>query len=103
MKALRPVLCSLFVLVSVNASALTLSDFLDEVAKNNQGYTSSQKSTEAGQLKSGEGDLRLAYSFFMNYENDNDKRISEFAVITGDRVTSNTFSFGFNKTTSFRL
>jgi len=56
---------------------------------------------EGEQAKKDEGDLMLAYSFFTNYQNSNDKRESTYSFITGDRVTNNTLSFGFNKLTSF--
>ncbi len=102
MKILMLTFCSLFT-VAANSQQLTLNEFLDEVTKSNQGYTSTQKSTEAGQLKSEEGDLMLAYTFFMNYQNSNDKRESNFAFVTGDRVTNNTMMFGFKKLTSFGL
>jgi len=101
MKKIKTILCLLFISASANAASLTLNAFLDEVTKNNQGYTSSEKSVEAGQLKSEEGDLMLAYSFFANYQNSNDKRESNFAFVTGDRVTNNTLSFGFSKLTTF--
>ena len=101
MKSITIILCLFFSLVDLNAAELKLSEFLDEVAKGNQGYTSAQKGMEAGEKKSEEGDLMLAYTFFANYQNSNDKRESNFAFVTGDRVTNNTLSFGFNKMTSF--
>jgi len=93
--------CLFFSVVSLNAAELTLSEFLNQVTKGNQGYTSTQKSVEAGQAKSEEGDLMLAYTFFTNYQNSNDKRETNFAFVTGDRTTTNTLSFGFNKLTTF--
>ncbi|MEI6092662.1 MAG: hypothetical protein WCQ47_03150, partial [bacterium] len=90
-------------LISVNAYSLNLDSFLGEVSKGNQGYTSSQKSYEAGTSKAEEGDLMLAYSFFTNYQFSNDKRESNFSFITGDRVTNNNLAFGFNKQTTFGL
>ena len=87
--------------ISIDGYSLSLDSFLEQVSKDNQGYTASQKSYEAGTSRAEEGDLVLAYSFFTNYQFSNDKRESNFSFITGDRVTNNNLAFGFNKQTTF--
>ncbi len=103
MKKINVILCLFLGITSANAAELTLSEFLDQVTKNNQGYMSMQKGSEAGQARSEEGDLITSYSFFANYQNVNDKRETNFAFVTGDRTTTNALSFGISKLTTFGL
>jgi outer membrane protein TolC len=87
----------------LNAGALTLDDYLGQLETQNQGYVATQKNVEAGKLRSKEGEMPLAYTFFTNMQYINDKRESNFAFVTGDRNTMANLAFGFSKTTTFGL
>jgi outer membrane protein TolC len=89
--------------MGLNAGGLTLDDYLGQLSTQNQGYVATQKNVEAGKLKSKEGEMPLAYTFFTNMQYINDKRESNFEFVTGDRSTMGNLGFGFSKTTTFGL
>jgi len=86
-----------------NASSLNLDQFLDQVRAQNQGFKGSLESTQAGQERSGEGNLALAPAFFANYQYLNDSKPPPIPIYNYDSQNINTLSVGFSKLTSFGL
>ncbi len=85
------------------AELITLESYIQQVAQGNQNYTASVKNTEAGKLKSQEGELLTSTSFFTNLNHVNDKRVPAIPAIMGDRTIVSSGLMGFAKNTTFGL
>ncbi len=88
-----------FQTLSASASAIALSEYLNQVKEKHLGFQASQTSSEGAQLRASEGDLILSPVFFVNGQMNRDKKLNFF--LQNNQTDQNNATAGFSKLTSF--
>jgi outer membrane protein TolC len=82
---------------------IQLDHFLNQVKANHGGVKSSLVGTQAGQLRSEEGDLILSPTAFAEFKYVSDAKYPQTAFLNYDNIVTKTLAVGVKKQTSFGL
>ncbi len=82
---------------------LALDDYIIEVKGNHPGLKGAVISSEAGQQRSEEGQIPNSFTFYSEIKLTSDAKLTPPVFIGYDNITTNTYSFGISKITTFGL
>ncbi|AGH95957.1 TolC family protein [Pseudobdellovibrio exovorus] len=99
----KPLLVLALSFVSLNASALSLPEYLEQVKKHSLSYQSNVNSAEGAALQAREADLLFTPHFFAEGRSGHDAKLSSPPVMVYDDLKSQNYSVGVSQQFNFGL
>ncbi len=96
-------ICNVLVLTSLQTSALSLNEYLDQVREKNLSYQSSTEQTESANQQARESELVFSPQIFANARIGHDKKLSSPPMIVFEDTKSENYQFGISQQFDFGL